>query len=81
MKEVLFPRDPIYLNAHALLNLLSELEQAFYLFCKEFNKFNTTEALILDYIDRLALKLIKDCIFDVKVSILRPFMQRYNGRH
>ena len=56
------------MSAHVLLNLLNELgisdkmrglPSIFSLFCKEFNKFNKTEARMLDSIYHLTLNLFE----------------------
>ena len=52
------------------------------LFRNEFNKFNNTEARMLDSIYHMTLNLLKNHIFGVEMSILLPtFTQRYNRRH
>ena len=62
-----------YISAHVLLNLLKELSEAcraFYLFfLNEFNEFNNTGARMLDSFDHMKLKILKNCIFGVKLSI------------
>ena len=66
------------MSAHVLLNLLNKLRKrdkmqgllrVLSLFGNEFNKFNNTGARMLDSIYHMALKLIKNHIFDVGMSI------------
>ena len=65
------------MSAHVLLNLLNELRKRdkmrdlpsiLSLFRNEFNKLKKTGARILDSIYHMTLKLLKNCIFDVKMS-------------
>ena len=60
------------MSVHVLLNLLNELGKRdkmqrlsiiLSLFRNKFNKFNNTEAHMLDSIYQMTLKLIKNCIF------------------
>ena len=63
--------------AHVLLNLLNELGKSdkmrglpsiLLLFCNEFNKFHNTGAPMPDSIYHMTLKILKNCIFCVKMS-------------
>ena len=74
------------MSAHVLLNFLNELRKSdkmrglpsiLSLFRKEFHKFTNTGARILDSVDHMTLKLLKNLIFGKK----RSFTQHYNGRH
>ena len=65
------------MSAHVYLNLLNQLRKRdkmrglptiLTLFCNELNKFNNTEARMLDSIYHITLKLIKNRIFGVKTS-------------
>ena len=47
----------------------------------EFNKFNYAGARMLDSIDHMNLKILKNRIFDVKTPSLSLLLQYYNGRH
>ena len=68
--------------AHVLLNLLNKLGKRdkmrglpsiLSLFCNEFNELNNTGARMLDPIDYMALKLLKNRIFSVKTSFCHLF--------
>ena len=83
------------MSVHVLLNLLNELGKSdkmrglpsiLSLFRNEFNKFNNTRAPMLDSIYPMALKLLIDRIFGVKMSrfchllrnvIMDVFTKRY----
>ena len=63
------------MSTHVLLNLLSELEKRdkmrglqsiLSLFRNEFNKFNSTDARMLDFIYHMTLKLLENRIFGLK---------------
>ena len=79
------------MSAHVLLNLLNKLGKRdkmrgfpsiLSLFCNEFNKFNNTGAQILDSIYHMALKLLKNYIFCLKMSrFWSSFTQRFSGHH
>ena len=65
------------MSDHVLLNLLNEfgksdkmqgLQSILSLFHNEFNKFNNTGALMLDFIYHMTLKLIKNHFFGLKMS-------------
>ena len=65
------------MSAHVLLNLLNELGKRdkmyglpsiLLLFRDKFNKFNNTDAQMLELIDHMTLKLIKNHIFGMKTS-------------
>ena len=47
----------------------------------EFNKFNYAGARMLDSIDHMNLKILKNRIFGVKTPSLFLLLQYYNGRH
>ena len=60
-----------------MLNLLNKLRKSdkmqclpsiLSLFCNKYNKFNNTGCS--DFIDHMTLKLVCNCVFDVKVNIL-----------
>ena len=58
------PAKPqISLRIHVLLNLINE-----FTFCNKFNKFNNTGARMLDFIYHMAIELLKNCIYGVKMS-------------
>ena len=66
-----------YLSAHVLLNLLNELGKSdkmrgllsiLPIFRNKFNKLINTDALMLDSIYHMTLKLIKNHVFGVKTS-------------
>ena len=65
------------MSVHNLLNLLNELRKRdkmrglssiLSLFRNEFDKINKAGARMLDYINHMALKFPKNCIFGVKTS-------------
>ena len=64
------------MSVHVLLILLSSLAKekkpeacrAFNLFCNKLNKLNNTGAQMLDSIYHMILKILKNCIFGVKMS-------------
>ena len=65
------------MRAHVLLNLLNELGKSdkmqglpsiLSLFRNKFNKFNNTRARMLDSIYHHDIKILKNCIFGVKMS-------------
>ena len=65
------------MSAHFLLNLFNELRKrdkiqglpsTLSLFCNLVNKFNNTGAQMLDSIYHMTLNLLKNRIFDVKMS-------------
>ena len=69
----------VFIEDHVLLNLLNKLggggsdkmrglRSILLLFCNEFNKFNNTEAPMLDSICHMTLKLLKNHILGVKMS-------------
>ena len=75
------------MSANVLLNLFNKLgksdkmrglQSILSFFRYEFNKFNNTEARMLDSIYHMTLKLLKKCSLFV---ILPSFSQQYNGRH
>ena len=81
-----------YTSAHVLLNLLNELGKRdkmrglpsiLSLFRNKFNKFNDTGARMIDSIYHIfiALKLLKNHIFGVKLSTICYFKQHYIGHH
>ena len=52
------------------------------LFRKDFNTFNNTGARMLDSINHVTLKLIKNHVFwRENIKILPSFTQHYNGGH
>ena len=58
-----------------LLSILS-------LFCNKFDKFNNTEARMLDSIYHMTMKLLKNCILGMKTSRFCCLLtQCYNGCH
>ena len=66
------------MSAQVLLHLLNELGKRdktrglptiLSLFRDEFNKFNNTGARMLDSINHMTLKILRNCIFGVKTSI------------
>ena len=65
------------MSAHVLMNLLNQLRKRdkmqglpsnLSLFLNEFDKFNNTEARMLDSIYQMTLKLLKNHIYGVKTS-------------
>ena len=56
------------MSAHVLLNLLKELRKRDLFFGNKFEKFNNTGARMLDSIYHMTIKLLKNHIFDVKMS-------------
>ena len=73
------------MSAPVLWNLLNELRKRYKmrglssilsLFHNKFNKFNNTEARMLDSIHHMTLKLLKSHNFDVKSHNFATFMQR-----
>ena len=78
------------MSAHVLLNLLNELRERdkmrglpniLSLFRNELNKFNNTDARMLDSIYHMNLKYLKMHFWCENVKIFDYFTQRINGRH
>ena len=55
------------MRAPVLFNLSNELGKR-YLFRNKFDKFKNTGARMLDSIDHVTLRLLKNCIFGIKTS-------------
>ena len=51
------------------------------LICNEFNKFNNTQAGMLDSVYHMTFKLFCNHIFGVKMSILCKYMRRYGRQN
>ena len=71
------------MSAHVSLNLLNELKKRDKMraFSKEFNKFNNTNARMLDSIYHMTFRLLLNLISGVKHIILSLCTQRCYGRH
>ena len=71
------------MDAHAVLELFNELGKKpsmFSLFRNEFNKFNNTDARILDFIYHLSINLFRHHILMWNIKTL-THTRRFNGRY
>ena len=90
LQKAAFPKyRGSYMSAHVLLNLLNDfgkrdkmrgLPSILSLFRNEFNKFNNTGALLLDYIYHMT-NTLKSHFWRKNVIILSLCTQRCYGRH
>ena len=78
------------MSDHVILNLLNELRKRnemrgllniLSLYGNKFDKFNNTQARMLDSIYHMTLKILKNCIFCENFKIFPSSLQSYNGCH